>query len=141
MRKELVWAIITGFGLGLIITYGIWSARKAFKPEPPKIEKIEKIEVTPTPTPPPISLTIDQPKTESIVSEELLILAGRSDPNAILAIFTEESELIIEADEEGKFETEIELIEGANEITVIAFDEEGNEASQSMTIVYSTVEL
>lgn len=139
MKKELVWAIITGFGLGLIITYGIWSAKKAIKPQPP--EEKEEIEVAPTPTPLPILLKIEKPQDESIIDQAKTLLSGRSDPRAILAIFTEEDELIIEADQEGKFETEIELIEGANEITVIAFDEEGNEASQSMTVVYSTAEL
>lgn len=138
MKKELVWAIITGFGLGLIITWGVWSARRALKPKSPKTEKIE---VTPTPTPPSISLSIDKPEDESVVDEEKILLSGKTDSQAILAIFTEKGELIIEADEEGKFETEIDLIEGANEITVLAFDEEGNEASQSMTIVYSTAEL
>lgn len=139
MKKELVWAIITGFGLGLIITYGVWSAKKAMQPPAPQ-EKVE-IEVTPTPTPLPIFLEIEQPQDESIIDQVKTTLSGKSDPGAILAIFTEEGELIIGADSEGKFETEIELIEGANEIVVIAFDEEGNEASQSMTVVYSTAEL
>ena len=143
MKKELVWAIITGFGLGLIITYGFWSTRKALKPKPEKLEKpeLEKLETTPTPTLPPVSLTIDEPKDESIIDKEKVNLSGKSDPRAILAIFTEEGELIIEADEEGRFQTEIKLVEGANEITVTAFDDEGNEASQSMTVVYSTAEL
>lgn len=138
MKKEFIWAIISGFGLGLVITYGVWSARKALKPEP---KKAELVEVSPTPTPQIIFLKIEKPQDESIIEEEKTILSGRSKPRSVLAIFTEEGEQILEADEEGKFETEIRLIEGANEITVIAFDEEGNEASQSMTIVYSTAEL
>ena len=138
MRKEVIWAIIGGFGLGLTITWGIWSARKALKPPS---SKIEKKEITPTLTPTPILLKIEKPQDESIVNQEKISLTGKTDSRAILAIFTEKGELIIEADEEGRFETEIELIEGANEITVIAFDEEGNEASQSMTLVYSTAEL
>lgn len=138
MKKELVWAIITGFGLGLIITWGIWSAKKAVQPEKPVI--VEE-SVTPTPVPPAISLIINQPQEESIIDKDKTILSGTTDPKAILAILTEKSELILEADEKGKFETEIDLVEGANEITVFAFDEEGDEASRSMTIVYSTAEL
>lgn len=141
MKKELVWAIITGFGIGLIITYGVWSTKKAIKPEPKK-EEIKMVEeVTPTPTPLPIFLEIERPQDESIIEEEKTILSGKSDPHAILAIFTKEDELIIEANDEGRFETEIKLVEGANKITVIAFDDEGNEASKSMTIVFSTAEL
>ena len=139
MKKELTWAIITGFGLGLIITWGIWSARRAVKPEAPETE-IEEITAI-SPTPAPVSLNIENPQDASIVEEDKTVVSGKTDPEAVLAIFTEEEELIIEADENGKFETEIDLIEGANEITVIAFVEEGNEASQSMTIVYSTAEL
>lgn len=136
MKKELTWAIITGFGLGLIITWGVWSARRAVKPETPEVKE----EITTSPAPLPVSLTVDSPKDASIVDEDKTVVSGKTDPKAILAIFTEEEEVIIEADENGKFETEIDLIEGANEITVVTFDEEGNEASQSMTIVYSTAE-
>lgn len=139
MKKELVWAIITGFGLGLIITYSVWSTRKTSEPAP-EIPQ-EEIQVTSVPTSAPILLKIQTPENESIVDQEIVKLSGKTDPEAILAIFTEEGELIIEADEKGKFETDLELTEGANEITVFAFDEDGNEASQSMTIVYSTAEL
>lgn len=138
MKKELVWAIITGFGLGLVITYGVWSAKKAIKP---KLKEIKQTEINTTPIVPSISLEIEKPKDESIINEEKTVLAGKTNPRAILAIFTEEDELIIEADEKGRFETEIELVGGANEITIITFDDEGNEASQSMTIVYTTAEI
>ena len=138
MKKELVWAIITGFGLGLVITYGVLSAKKAIKP---KLKEIKQTEISTTPIVPPISLEIEKPKDESIINEEKTLLIGKTNPRAILAIFTEEDELIIEADEKGRFETEIELVGGANEITVITFDDEGNEASQSMTIVYTTAEI
>jgi hypothetical protein len=139
MKKELVWAIITGFGLGLTITYSVWSAKKVSEPITEKPQ--EKIEVAPTPTSVPIFLEIQTPENESIIDQDTIELSGKTDPQAVLAIFYEEGELIIEADENGQFKTDLELIEGANEITVFAFDEDGNEASQSMTLVYSTAEL
>lgn len=139
MKKELLWAIITGFGLGLIITWGIISAKRAVQPTEP--EKPAQEEVTPTPILPPVFLEITSPEDESILNKDEAVLAGKTDPNAILAIFTQEDELIIEADEEGGFEANIKLTEGANNITIHAFDEEGNEASKSMTLVYSTAEI
>jgi len=139
MKKELLWAIITGFGLGLIITWGIISAKRAVKPVPP--EKIVNEVIAPTPTAPLVLLKIDSPQNESIVDQDVIILSGKSNPGAILTIFTQEDELIIEADQKGNFETDIELIGGANEINIFAFDEEGNEASASVTLVYSTAEI
>ena len=139
MKKELLWAIITGFGLGLIITWGIISAKRAVKPAPP--EKVVNEIIAPTPTIPPVLLKIDSPQNESIVDQDVIVLNGKSNPGAILTIFTQEDELIIEADQKGNFETNIELIGGANEINIFAFDEEGNEASASVTLVYSTAEI
>ncbi len=52
MRKEVLVAIIIGFGLGLVITFGIWTANKALKTAaPPTPPTEEKEEVTPTPAP------------------------------------------------------------------------------------------
>jgi len=137
MKKEFVWAIIVGFGLGLIITWGVWTAKRGLKTTP----SLKTQNLSPTPTSAPITLKIDQPEDESIIKTDQTVVAGKTDPDAILAILTEEGEIIIKADNEGKFETEVSLVEGANEINIIAFDDEGNQASQSMTVVYSNAEL
>lgn len=141
MKKELLWAIITGFGLGLIITWGIISARKAVRPTLPA-NKPTIEETTPTPLAAIISLAIDSPLDGSIVDQETVIFQGKTKPQAIITIFTEENELILEADESGHFETEVELAGGANEISIYAFDlETGAEASASVNLVYSTAEI
>lgn len=140
MKKELLWAIITGFGLGLVITWGIISARRAVQPAAPQDKVIE--EVNPTPLASAISLVINTPLTDSITDQEKISLAGKTKPKAVVTVFTEEKEQIIEADEKGAFQTEIELVAGANQITVYAFDlESGAEASQSVSLVYSTAEI
>lgn len=139
MRKEVIIAIIIGFGLGLIITFGIWTANRALRELPPEeAVPTPAEEITPTPT---FSLTIREPEDNSISSEEKITIAGTTAPGAVVVILYQEGEKILEADKDGNFETEITLVGGANEVEVSAYDSKGNEASQTLTIVYSTAEI
>lgn len=138
MRKEVIIAIIIGFGLGLIITFGIWTANRALKEVPPEEVAPPAEEITPIPT---FSLTIKEPEDNSISSEEEITISGVTAPEAVVVILYPEGEKILEADEDGNFETKIALVGGANEVEISAYDSEGNEASQTLTIVYSTAEI
>lgn len=137
MRKEVLIAIIIGFGLGLVITFGIWTANKALREAAPTItvptEEVE--EPTPAPT---LELIITSPEENTISEEEIIEVAGQTIPNAIIAIIYPDGEKILEADEDGSFSTEISLIGGDNQIKISAFNEEGDEVSKTLTIVYST---
>jgi len=147
MKKEVLLAIIIGFGLGLVITFGIWQANKALKQVAPKQalppSQVQEKEKAPSPTPPPpqISLTITSPEDNSIINKEKIDISGKTSSKATVVITYEEGEKIIEADENGNFTSEITLVGGANEITVSAYDEKGNEASKTLNLVYSTAEI
>ncbi|HUS51997.1 MAG TPA: hypothetical protein VMX77_00860 [Candidatus Bathyarchaeia archaeon] len=139
MRKEVLIAILIGFGLGLVITFGIWTANKALQEAPAE-------EAAPTPeaevsSTPAFSLTIDQPENNSISAEEEIAVSGSSVPEAVIVVLYDEGEKILEADENGLFETQITLAGGDNEIEISAYDNEGNETSQTLTVVYSTAEI
>ena len=140
MRKEVIIAILIGFGLGLIITFGIWTANKALKETPSEGEEAPSpaVEISPVPA---FSLIISQPEDNSISSEEEIAVSGSTMPEAVIVILYEEGEKILEADEDGNFETEITLMGGSNEVKVSAYDSEGSEASQTLTVVYSTAEI
>lgn len=139
MRKEVLIAILIGFGLGLVITFGIWTANKALQEAPTEqAAPTPEAEVSPAPA---FSLTIDQPEDNSISSEEEITVSGSSVPEAIIVILYDEGEKILEANEDGLFETQITLAGGDNEIEISAYDNEGNETSQTLTVVYSTAEI
>lgn len=143
MKKEVLVAIIIGFGLGLVITFGIWTANKALKETGPKKEATPEQateETIPTPTPTHI-IVINSPEDNSISNKEKIEITGKTTPTATVAILYEGGEKIIEADSEGGFSVEISLIGGSNEITIVAYDPEGNEASKTLTVVYSTAEI
>ena len=60
---------------------------------------------------------------------------------AIVSVIYQEGEEITEADEEGKFEVEISLVGGTNEIQISAYDDQSNEAGKILNIIYSTAKI
>jgi len=143
VKKEVIIAIVIGFALGLVITFGIWTANQALKQQP-QLEKptpTEKTATTPTPAPEELSLAIISPKDNSISSGEKIEVSGKTAPEATVIILYQEGEKIIQADEEGNFSSEITLVGGANEIKITAYDQNGNEVSKTVNVVYSTVEI
>lgn len=140
MRKEVLIAIIIGFGLGLVITFGIWTANKALKETAPTttVPTEEEVEVTPAPT---LELVITSPENNTISEEEIIEISGQTASRAIIAITYPEGEKLLEADEDGSFFTEISLIGGDNLIEVSAYNDEGDEATKTLTVVYSTAEI
>ncbi len=138
-KKEIFWAIIIGFAIGLVITFGVITANRAIR---------QKQQATPSPTSSPQStseaeaknvlLEVKEPEDESVQSKEKITLSGSTTPNATVVIFHEEGEQILEATESGEFSTQITLVAGANQITVKAFTEEGNQAEKTISVVYST---
>ncbi len=141
MRKEVLIAIIIGFGLGLVITFGIWTANKALKERPPEEPPTEEVEeVTPTPAP-KMELIITSPENNTISEEEIIEITGKTDSKAIIAIVYPDGEKLLEADEDGTFATEISLTGGDNLIEISAFNDQGDEAREVLTVVYSTAEL
>lgn len=143
MRKEVLIAIILGFALGLIITFGVWSANKAMREkETAKLaeEPTPPAQTTPTVNP-TFSLVILSPEDESLQSQEKIILSGTTEPEAIVMIIGEVGEIITEADDKGQFASEIKLENGTNEITITATNTEGEEANKTLHLVYSTTEI
>jgi hypothetical protein len=142
-KKEVLWAVIIGFAIGLVITFGVITANRAIK---------QKTEQTPSPTsvssPTPeaeaekeIFLEIVKPEDESLQSEDEITLEGNTVTRATVVVFYEGGEQIIEADDTGKFTTKIKLIGGANQITVKSFTEDGNQAEKKLSVVLTSAKI
>ena len=147
MRKEVIVAIVLGFGLGLLITFGVWQANKKFQkpsaptPTPVATPEISQAPEQPSPTPEQKSLIITSPENNSLLDEDETEVTGKTNPGAIVVIFYEEGEKILEADVEGGFSTIITLIGGNNEILVKTFAGDGEKTEQTLNVVYSTAEI
>ena len=149
MKKEVIIAIAVGFGLGLVITFGIWTAQKSLKkinspvllPTPSPVSQA----VSPSPTTTAIansSLTITSPEDESLVNTGTINIVGKATPKAVVAVTFEDGQNIVTADDSGNFSLGVDLIGGYNTIVITALDPAtGTESSQTLLVTYSTAKL
>lgn len=148
MKKELLLAIIIGVSLGFSLTAFFWARKEGKLPFslPPRVaqttpapkEASPSPQLATTPTQKALFLEIEQPENEIVVDDELLTIKGKTIAYGTVIIIWEEGEDILVADENGQFSTEINLVGGENEIEISAYDDEGNQVSQVLTITYST---
>lgn len=151
MKKEVFLAIAIGFALGLVITFGIWTANKSLKnlpsgdkptPTPPTID------ATPIPSPSssPTSaqnsaLTILSPADEALVNANKVTVTGKASPDATVSVQGEDGSQIVLADSKGDFSVSVNLVAGYNLIRVTAYDKSGNMTENSLTVTYSTASI
>jgi hypothetical protein len=139
MKKEVILAILSGFAIGLIITFGIYTAQKSLQNKQTGAEPTTSPQATTEPET-QHTLTLISPGNETVHQQETITLEGKTSPQATVAIVTEEEEKIITADNQGQFATEITLKGGANTITATAFTSNGNQAKANLNLIYSTAD-
>ncbi len=136
MRKETIIAILLGVGLGLIFTFGVYTANQAVK-EKKTEQTVSVVETTPSPSP-KANLVIDEPENNLVTAKNKIIIAGKSQPEAVIAVFSEENQLFSQADENGLFSLEMPLAAGSNQIVITSIDSENNKEEKILNIVYTT---
>lgn len=141
MKKEILLSIIIGFALGLVITFGIYTAKRTSqtifqKPEVSFLDETSDQSFNINQ-----SVSIISPIDQSIIKEGKTIVSGVTAPNATVVIVGEKGERIVITDKKGVFESEIFLESGENQIEIYSFPEDGNESSKTITVVYTTAEI
>jgi hypothetical protein len=147
MKKEVFLAVLVGFGLGLVITFGIWTANKNLKPSSPSAaQTISPSPAVPTPAQnqatsaiPLIITTPDQ--DEMLVNSNQLTLSGKTQPGSTVSVIHETGQQILVADSAGIFSLDLTLEGGYNRISVRAFDTNGNFAAKDLLITYSSTKI
>lgn len=136
MKKEVIIAIIIGFGIGLAITFGIYQAQKSYVNQ--TVSDLESTSVSsPTPEPQPEHyLDIVAPEDFGLVETDVVTITGFTSPEAYVTILSENDEVIVQANQAGSFTTEFELEENANILSLTALDADGNKVETSLTITY-----
>lgn len=149
LSKELFIAILLGFVVGLIVTYGIWTANQAIQqkensisPVPTDIPDLAAVDV------PELSsedsdlrLKIAQPDANTLTNLDNLVVTGITDGNANVLVFGEKDWELVVADDQGQFSANIALISGINYIKVTVINDQGQQLSANRTVVYSTTEI
>lgn len=143
MRKEVIIAILIGFGIGLIITFGIITARSAIN------QNQEKIIGAVTPAAEAIvnpeklihKVALSQPENKLVVNSEKIEVSGTTTPLSVVAVMTGISgDTVTAADETGHFYQEVTLAGGANIIKAVSISPKGERAEGQVSVVYSTAE-
>jgi hypothetical protein len=132
MRKEVIFAIIAGLGLGLVIAFGAWRANQVLSPN-----EVARTESSPTPKP-EFGITLAAPAPFSVLTDTPASVTGITKANTFVVVSAEDDDYLTLADAKGSFEESIDLIGGTNELLIAAFDEKGSEVSQKILLLFST---
>ncbi|MGB6839070.1 MAG: Ig-like domain-containing protein [Microgenomates group bacterium] len=135
MRKEILFAILAGVTFGLIIAFGVWRANVALKPESVKTSAPEDSSEAAQAD---FGITIAKPQDYQVITSSQTVLSGVTKPGAWVSVSAEDEDYIINADEDGAFEVEVDTAGGVNEIVITAFDEDGAQVEERLVFVYST---
>ncbi|PIP53031.1 hypothetical protein COX08_03210 [Candidatus Beckwithbacteria bacterium CG23_combo_of_CG06-09_8_20_14_all_34_8] len=140
MRKEIFFAVIFGLIVGLVVTYGIYTANQALSQKQKSNPNLTN-SLTPSPlndTEPELTLSVSSPQDGIVVSDPEVKVEGTTLPNAMVAIITDDNDLIVQADENGVFQQSMELIKGANTIKITVTDFNTTSLTKVIELVYST---
>jgi len=89
-------------------------------------------ELSQTPRANPALLEIIAPEDESIVTESMLVIVGKTIPGAVVSI----NGNLLNVDITGKFQFALALDEGPNIIEIVASDMNGNEQNLILRVIY-----
>ena len=84
----------------------------------------------------PLTLIIESPNDSTIVTSDQVLVKGKTLPNTIVTIYTDNTETSLESDTTGNFEGNIKVGNGINTLTVTAFGENDEEKSLVLDVVY-----
>jgi len=151
MKKEVFLAITIGFILGLIITFGIYTANQSLKNIPsgsqpsPTSEPAQADAATATPAPTlkpgDFSLTITEPVDEALLTQNSVTLKGKTAASAVVSILSETGQTQTVANASGDFSAAVSLEGGFNRIVVTAHNKDGKSATQSLMVTYTTAQI
>jgi hypothetical protein len=140
MKKEKLILLFIATLLGLVVAGVLFYLYQTTKiVSTPSTKTITLASPTPTVIP-SISLTLDRPKDEEVVSEKVLIVSGKTQSNATIVILTDSSEDVITPSADGKFSTTVNLEDGENILEVTAIAPNGESIVIKKTITYSLEE-
>jgi hypothetical protein len=134
MRKEILFAVLIGLGLGLIITYGVYTAARGPRPESPATSPLVA-NASASPATDSTELVLTNPPDETVQKESATTIAGTTWANSFVVILVNGKENITTADANGNFSVKSTLRSGANIIAVTALNEDGKQAVQERTVI------
>jgi len=136
MKKEMIIAIVIGFLLGLVITFGVYRLRVA------KTRHNTPAVPSPSVSASPVVdslISIHNPEEGTIQEEKSLTVTGGTIPDSYVVLFVNNTEYIRQSDESGNFSFDVELAEGSNLLTVTVLTDDGQVITKERTVIVTNV--
>ena len=83
-------------------------------------------------------LTLNEPEDQQATTSAKITISGKTNPNGQVSAYTQTNEEIFESDQDGNFLGVLNLDEGPNEIMITTFGGNGEEISETRSVVYVT---
>lgn len=137
MTKEKIILSFAAVLIGLLVASGVFYFYQQTKILSP--EKQKTVLTQPSPTPKPlVLLVVDEPVDEKIYDTKIVKVSGKTEPDALIVILTENSEDVLNPAKNGDFSTTVTLENGANLIQITAIGKNGDTNTIERTISYSS---
>lgn len=130
MKKEVIIAILVGFGIGLLITLGIHATRRKSNPA---INPATQISPTPT-IEIEHSIVVTSPLENTVQTDKNVLIKGQTSADSTIVLESENTSQIQLADKSGFFEAEFPIIMGPNKITITSYSTTGTSATYMLEI-------
>jgi hypothetical protein len=95
----------------------------------------------PTPTPaskPTVYISLSNPNDETIVANKILVINGKTNPDATIIIYTDNGQQVIQPSTQGDFSTTLTLDDGENLLKITSILPSGETTLVQRTVTYST---
>lgn len=137
MHKETIIAVVIGLLFGLLVTVGVYKLQSVNDSSVATIPLAEEASPSASPSPDDLArLSISYPTQGLISTDADITITGKSDPNALLVLFANDTQQISEADDKGAFSIALSLKEGPNFFTIVAANQDGVTFSADRVVVY-----
>ncbi len=143
MRKEVVFAIITGSLIGLVVAFGIWRANITLRSQKlattePQSTMVASGSATPQATNSnEIKIVLASPENESVVTDNPFKISGATRANSYVVAVTTGQEYITKSDQTGVFELSADASPGGIPIQITAINN-NEKTTSNLLLVFSS---
>lgn len=140
MKAERVILSFIALLIGLGVAGGVFYLYQSTKTVQTPGKKPLPTVVVPTPTPGQSAnlLTIDKPKDEEVIEDDIVTVSGKTDPGAIIIVDTENDQQIATPAQSGAFTLTLSLESGENVINILAKYPDGSEKTEQRIVTISS---
>lgn len=134
--KTFIFAIllILILGLGYIVFF-----YKSINPQ--NVESLIDKYMPVSSKPASLILNLNAPNDNSLVFDNTMLVSGTTNPNCLVIVADQSFDHIIHSNDQGNFSDTITLDSGVNELTITAFDQNGNTKSNIKTVYFSKTKI